>query len=653
MNRDLYRDLSWLPACPPGFNRLCRGMLESSGESFGAEIRQIANYALDDNQLLRLADTIEAGLANGYSSAPLQLFRLGVASNGTSELICKGIVATAARHGFALSCVATGYDQVLQDSVSPDSALTRFHPDAVLIALDWRGLPLLSCPGDANVAQSTIESALDYLDTIRNAIRQNTGAVSIVQNLAAPPETTFGSLDRILEGTLRFLIDGVNAGLAKRLRGSSDVLYDVAGLAGTVGLANWNSPSEWNLAKLPFAQVFLPLYADHVCRLLAALRGRSRRSLILDLDNTLWGGVIGDDGLKGIQIGSGDAVGEAYLAFQQYVLSLRNRGIVLAVSSKNEDETARMPFRQHPDMVLHEKDFAIFQANWSDKASNIRAIADTLGLGLNAMVFIDDNPFERNLVREALPEVAIPEMPEDPAAYARTLSAAGYFEAVNFSEEDIKRASYYAGNAQRATLERQVGDVATYLASLEMEIDFRPFDEAGRARITQLINKSNQFNLTTRRYSEAQVARFEADANALTLQVRLRDKLGDNGMISVVICSSSGADVWEIDTWLMSCRVLGRRVEEAVLQELVDHAKRRGASRLRGVYCPTNRNKIVEQHYAKLGFTQIQTREDGSTVWELVVASAHAQPLPMVVRRFGCELVPSELNSWFVDPSAT
>ena len=644
MNRDLYRDLSWLPACPPGFNRLCRAKLESSGGNFGAEIRQIANYALDDNQLFRLAETIEAGLAKGYEPKPLQPFRLGVASNGTSELICKGIAATAARHGFALSGVTTGYDQALQDSVSPDSALTRFQPDAVLIALDWRSLPLLPCPGDAKAAESAIDATLDYLDTIRNAIRHNTGAVSIVQNLATPPETTFGSLDRILEGTLRFLIDGVNAGLAKRLRGSSDLLYDVAGLAGTVGFANWNSPSEWNLAKLPFSQALLPLYADHVCRLLAALRGRSRRCLILDLDNTLWGGVIGDDGLKGIQIGSGDAVGEAYLTFQQYVLSLRQRGIVLAVSSKNEDETARMPFRQHPDMLLQEKDFAIFQANWNDKASNIRAIADTLALGLDAMVFVDDNPFERNLVREALPEVAVPELPEDPADYARTLSAAGYFEAVSFSEEDVKRASYYAGNAQRATMERQVGDVATYLASLEMEIDFRPFDEAGRARITQLINKSNQFNLTTRRYNEAQVAHFEADAKVLTLQVRLRDKLGDNGMISVVICSASADDVWEIDTWLMSCRVLGRRVEEAVLHELVDHARRRGASRLRGVYCPTNRNKLVEQHYAKLGFTQIQTREDSSTVWELAVASVQAQPLPMVIRRFGFELVPSEVD---------
>jgi FkbH-like protein len=307
------------------------------------------------------------------------------------------------------------------------------------------------------------------------------------------------------------------------------------------------------------------------------------------------------------------------------------------VSSKNEDETARLPFRQHPDMLLHEEDFAIFQANWKDKATNIKAISDTLSLGLDAIVFVDDNSFERDMVRQVLPNVAVPEMPEDPAQYVRTLSAAGYFEAVTFSEEDAKRTLYYAANARRATLERQVGDVSMYLASLEMEIDFQPFNETGRARITQLINKSNQFNLTAKRYTEAEVASFEADLRVLTLQVRLRDKLGDNGMISVIICRCSEAGVLEIDTWLMSCRVLGRRVEEAVLRELLDQAKRRGAGTLRGVYRPTDRNKLVEEHYAKLGFALVEAREDGSTVWELEVASASVESPPMVARSLGFE----------------
>ncbi|HXJ85593.1 MAG TPA: HAD-IIIC family phosphatase [Candidatus Binatia bacterium] len=638
MKRDLYRDLSWLPPCPADFNRRCHAAIESK-ENFGENVRRLASFALDDNQLLRLEEMIAA--AAGHSLAPLQPFRLGIAGNGTSDFIRKAIIATGARHGLALNCIATGHDQVLQDSFSIDSPLNRFTPDAVLVALDWRSLPLLPTPGDAIAAQTAIESTLDRLDSIRDAIHRHSGAVSIVQNLAAPPERTFGSLDRRLQGTLWQLIDGVNTGLAERLRSSTDVLLDVAGLAETVGLAYWHSPSEWNLAKLPFSQAFLPLYADHVCRVLAALRGMSRRCLILDLDNTLWGGLVGDDGLKGIRIGQGDAAGEAYLSFQQHVLFLRKRGVVLAVSSKNEDETARGPFREHPDMLLREQDFSVFQANWQDKASNIQAIADILGLGLDTIVFVDDSPFERSLVRNALPSIAIPEMPDDPADYARTLSAAGYFEAVAFSDEDTKRASYYAGNAERARLERQVGDIPAYLASLEMEIDFRPFNESSRSRITQLINKSNQFNLTTRRYTEAEVEALETDPEALTLQARLRDKFGDNGMISVVICRCGYSGVWEIDTWLMSCRVLGRRVEEAVLGELLDHARRRGASWLRGIYRPTDRNKLVEGHYLKLGFVLVDTRDDGSTVWDLEVASAYVQPTPMVVRRIGFETVPS------------
>ena len=307
---------------------------------------------------------------------------------------------------------------------------------------------------------------------------------------------------------------------------------------------------------------------------------------------------------------------------------------MLAVSSKNDDETARLPFRHHPDMLLHEEHFAVFQANWKDKASNISAIAGTLALGLESFVFVDDNPFERNLVREALPQVAVPELPEDPAEYARVLSAAGYFEAVAFSADDVQRAAFYAGNARRAELQRETGDIDGYLASLEMEIVFQPFDSIGRARITQLINKSNQFNLTTRRYTEADVARMEDDPTLFTIQVRLRDKFGDNGMISVLICRGGGSDVWEIDTWLMSCRVLGRRVEEAVLLELLSHARAQGVNKLRGVYIATDRNLLVEHHYPSLGFTLAEQPDATTTVWELHVATANVPAPPMVVRSF-------------------
>jgi len=386
------------------------------------------------------------------------------------------------------------------------------------------------------------------------------------------------------------------------------------------------------LAKLPFASAYLPLYAEHVGRTIAAQRGKSRRCLILDLDNTVWGGIIGDDGLEGIVIGQGDATGEAHLDVQQTALALRDRGIVLAVSSKNNDEIARQPFREHPEMLLKEEHLAVFQANWNDKATNITAIAKELALGLDAMVFLDDNPVERNLVRGMLPQVAVPELPDNPALYTRYLLAGGFFEAVAFSDEDRKRAEFYQDNARRVALQQQVGDLDAYLVSLAMKITFQAFDDTGRSRITQLINKSNQFNLTTKRYSEDEVKDAQYSPDCFTLQVRLADVFGDNGMISVIICRRNGED-WEIDTWLMSCRVLGRKVERAVLQEILSQARQQGIKRLLGVYIPTERNQLVEEHYAKLGFTHEATDPDGNSHWSLTVADAAEEAIPMQICR--------------------
>ena len=629
-----YSDLSWLPRPPRDFNSLCRTASQES-ESLGARLRALASCGLDENQLIRLAKVISGARAEGKPLDPLTPFRLALISNSTVDFIVPCLTATAARYGFALECVAAGFDQAVQESLNPDSPINRCKPDAALIALDWRGVPLQLALGKADAAQASVNAVLGHFQLIRSGIQQNSGAICMVQNLATPPELLMGSLDRVLPGAQRNLIDAVNRGLAESIFGTSDVLLDVAGLAETVGLAEWFSPSEWNLAKLPFAQRFLPLYADHICRTIAALRGKSRRCLVLDLDNTLWGGVIGDDGLKGIQIAQGDAAGEAYLTLQRYCLALRERGVVLAVSSKNEDETARLPFREHPEMLLREEHFAVFQANWSDKATNIKSISEELALGLESLVFVDDNPFERELVRKALPQVAVPEMPSDPALYARTLAAAGYFELAAFSQEDLNRAAYYDGNARRAALQKQVGDLNEYLASLDMEITFQPFTETGRARTAQLINKSNQFNLTTRRYSDAEVAEIESDPNCFTMQVRLTDTFGDNGMISVIICRPTAEGNWDIDTWLMSCRVLGRGVERMVLREMLEHASERGIGKLIGVYRPTDRNKLVEEHYNKLGFTEVERRPDGTTVWELDVSSARVEPCPMRVRSEG------------------
>jgi FkbH-like protein len=635
MSESLYAELEWLPRPPEDFSKRCRELRETTGE-VGREVRALAAFGLDENKLTRLASSIESVRGRAGGLLPLTPFRLGIISNATSHFLVPALVATAARYGIALECVESNYGQVMQEALAADSMINRSKPDAVLVALDYRGLALDAHLGDVAAVDRVTAAALDELRVVRDALRRNCGASCIFQTLARPVEATFGSLDLALPGTRRNVIDAFNRSLAMNLAGQGDLLLDVAGLAETVGLSAWHDPTLWNLGKIPFANAYLPIYSDLACRLIAALRGKSRRCLVLDLDNTLWGGVIGDDGLEGIILGQGDPQGEAFLEIQRAALALRDRGIVLAVSSKNCDETARLPFQSHPEMLMRENHVAVFQANWNDKATNIQAIAKELSLGLDSFVFLDDNPAERRLVRELLPEVAVPELPEDPALYVRTLLAAGYFEAVTFSQEDQKRADLYQNNARRVELQRATGDIDAYLKSLNMTITFQPFDEIGRARIAQLISKSNQFNLTTRRYSEAQVAETEADPSCFTLQVRLVDTFGDNGMISVIICRRE-AHRWEIDTWLMSCRVLARRVEQAVLQELVVHARALGITQIVGTYLPTERNRLVEDHYAKLGFTQCPGTTEGSTKWTLEVADRDDVSVPMHVVRIGRE----------------
>lgn len=630
----LYAELQWLPRAPQDFSQRVKALRSSPG-SLGPEIQALTQHGLDINQLTRLSKVISTAILNQEPLDPLTPFRLAVLSNSTADLIVPALVASAARHGVALEVIQPSYDQVAQEALNPDSSVNSSKPDAVLFSLDYRALPLKLSLNDAESASATVQGAIGYLRALRDGIKASSNALCILQTFAPPIETLFGSLDCALPGTQRTIIDAINRDLAGFVLDSGDVLLDVAGIAQTVGIANWHNPQLWNMAKFAFSDEFLPLYADHVARIIAAIRGKSRKVLILDLDNTVWGGVIGDDGLEGIKIAQGDATGEAHLAVQRLALDFRQRGIVLAVSSKNNDEIARAPFEQHPEMLLKLDHIAVFQANWNDKATNIQAIAEELSLGLDAMVFLDDNPVERGLVRRLLPQVAVPELPEDPACYARTLAAAGYFEAVAFAAEDLKRAGYYQDNAKRATLQKQVGGVDAYLASLDMTITFQPFDATGRARIVQLINKSNQYNLTTRRYTEPEVTAAESDPDVFTLQVRLADIFGDNGMISVVICRPVDYGVWDIDTWLMSCRVLGRKVEHMVLREILEHTRAAGIHKLVGTYRPTDRNKLVVDHYAKLGFSKVREDDSGLTMWELVVENANPESAPMKVVSHG------------------
>jgi FkbH-like protein len=501
-------------------------------------------------------------------------------------------------------------------------------PDFVVLALDAPSLGLARARFDADDAEAAVQSAIDYVGSLRDGAHVNVGAGAILQTLAPPPETLFGSYDAQLPGSVSRMIARFNQLLVEKVLGEGDLLLDAGFIAQTVGLATWHDPLRWHDAKMPFALDAVPLYADHLCRLLAAARGLSRKCLVLDLDNTLWGGVIGDDGLNGIKLGQGSARGEAHLAVQSLALELRRRGIILAICSKNEEAAALIPFREHDEMLLKEDHISVFVANWVDKATNLKEIAKTLNIGTDSFVFLDDNPAERERVRQEMPEVAVPEIGDEASDYVRLLSMAGYFEAITFGDEDRKRADMYQANAQRVSALQKVGNLDDYLESLEMVCTITPFDGLGRGRIAQLINKSNQFNLTTRRYTEAQVAEVEAAAEKFAIQVRLVDRFGDNGMISAVIFDR-GDEEWRCDTWLMSCRVLGRRGEEAVLAHVAAAARAAGASSLIGEYLPTPKNVIVEKHFEKLGFSHCADRADGGTVWALDLESYRPPELPM------------------------
>ena len=628
--KELFTELQWLPTLPREFGVMLNS-IEAKPDSMGLSLQFLAAHRLDLNQLTRLAKAIRKAKSEGKDFEPLVPFKLAVLTNSTIDLVVPALVSSAARYGIALEVIQPPYDQVAQEALTPDSSVNSAKPDAVLFALDYHTLPLKFCAGDGAASNASVEAAVGYLQMLRTAIKTNCGALCIFQNFPAPPENLFGNLDRALPGTQRHLIDSINRKLAESVFTSGDVLFDVARLAEVVGLADWHNLRSWNIAKIPFAEEFVPLYADAAARIIASIRGKSRRVLVLDLDNTLWGGVIGDDGVEGIKLGQGDATGEAYLAIQKLALDLRQRGIVLAVSSKNTDEIARAPFTSHPEMLLKLDHFAVFRANWNDKAANITAIAEELSLGLDSFVFLDDNPAERGLVRQLLPQVAVPELPDDPAYYARTLSAAGYFEAIAFTAEDLKRADFYKENINRMTVLKQHGGLEAYLASLNMTVTFTPFDAIGRPRIVQLINKSNQYNLTTRRYTDTEIAVLENDPSAVTMQVRLEDLYGDLGMISVIICRVIDLAIWEIDTWLMSCRVLGRRIENIVLNEIIRQARGAGAVKLTSKYKPTSRNGLVKDHYARLGFRKVAEEDTGLTSWELLVDDAKFEDAPIKV----------------------
>ncbi|MEX5633429.1 HAD-IIIC family phosphatase [Parafrankia sp. FMc2] len=626
--------------------------------------------------------TAAAGvLRRALPAADLRLrpAKVAVLGSYTTAQFAALLPLAAARAGVAVEVYECGYGQYRQEVLDPSSGLYGFGPDAVVLAVHAGDTALPAFAEDPGHAVR-VEAA--RWTSLWEIIVSRLGARVIQHTFVVPEADPFGHLARRTPAARSSLLAALNTALGEAAAGpsasgtsasgtstpdtSAEVgpvergftgvsFVDCERLAATVGKRDWFDPRYWHRAKQAVALGHVPALARHTAAVLGAQLGASRKCLVLDLDNTLWGGVLGEDGLAGIALGDGPA-GEAFSAFQEYIALLRDRGVILAVCSKNNDADAREAFERHPAMRLRLGDIAMFSASWDDKPTQIRRIAHTLGIGLDALVFVDDNPAEREVVRQLLPEVDVIALPRDPHEYVRALADYPFFEPGLLTSEDTARTEQYRARAQAAELAASASSLEEFHRGLEMTATVVPLDELTLPRVVQLIGKTNQFNLTTRRRGVAEVAELAADPSSVVLCLRLADRFADHGLVAVVIArqqretgaaagavagagagDSAEADltVLDVDTWLMSCRVIGRTLEDEIAGLIVAEARRLGCAAVRGHYLPTAKNALVADLYPRLGFGPIGSRGSGEggdgapgerTDWLLPVTDAQRSP---------------------------
>jgi FkbH-like protein len=599
-------------------------------ESAARRLRRLASMRLGDGERLQLLRLVKRARSLPESLPGFRPFRLLLVSNRTLSFVAGDLQAVGAARGLLIETVETDYDSVYSLALNPAIETPSGRFDAVMLLVDASFFPVNCDLLDVATEAKTIAAVRTQFNELVVGLRTKANAPVIAATIALPPDFQLSSADTAIAGTAIRCIQAVNDAIVENAEAGHVVLFDLAALAGRIGSMAFFDPVRSHQAKVPFSLEAGPVVADALAALIAAMAGRSGRALVLDLDNTLWGGVVADDGLEGIVLGQGSAEGEAFLAVQRHALELRRRGVMLAVCSKNLEDIAREPFRSHPDMLLREEHISSFIANFDDKATNIARTARALDLDPSALVFLDDNPAERELVRSVLPFVMVPELGVDPAHFVRALAASGFFEHLPLTADDTGRAAAYQARAEAKALQAVIGDYDAYLRSLEMELTISPFDAIGQARITQLIQKSNQFNLTTKRYSEIDIAAIAKDSARLGWQVRLKDRFADHGMISVVIVEK-GKYTWSIDTWIMSCRVLERGVERAIMRELARNAIEDGAEELVGTYRPTARNALVKEFYTRLGFEGATGAEGEAKTYQLDLSTARFDSVAMRV----------------------
>ncbi|MBD5453035.1 MAG: HAD-IIIC family phosphatase [Lachnospiraceae bacterium] len=513
------------------------------------------------------------------------------------------------------------YNQYWQDVMFDNPELTQFHPDIVFIHTSTRNIKDFPTVRDSKEQiEALLEEVYRPFEQMWNKI-ENVYQCPIIQNNFEPPfYRLLGNSDfSDSHGRLNF-INRLNAKFAAYADAHKNFfINDINYISSCYGVQKWADPFYWHMYKYACAVQAIPELAYNIANVIKSIYGKNQKAFVLDLDNTLWGGVVGDDGADHIEIGQETSIGQLYSEFQEYVKAHKDLGVLLTIDSKNDEENALAGLNR-PDSVLKPEDFLVIKANWENKDQNILEIAKELNIGTDSLVFVDDNPAERHIVAAQVPEVKVPEV-DDIAHMITLLDRAGYFEVTNLSEDDLKRNDMYKANAERKKQEVSYADYHDYLRSLEMEAEIKPFAAMYMTRIAQLTNKSNQFNLTTKRCSQADIEGYAENPSYITLYGKLVDKFGDNGVVSVVFGHIDEADetLFHIDLWLMSCRVLKRDMEFAMMDELVMKCREQGIQCLKGYYYPTAKNAMVRDFYALQGFTKINEDIEGNAEWEFII----------------------------------
>jgi FkbH-like protein len=554
----------------------------------------------------------------------LTKFKLAILRSFTVEPIVPLLRSEAFGYGIDLEVHVGDFNTYVQDMLDSQSSLYRFAPNAAVLAVRtdqvapelWRDFADLA----PEVAQQAAERVVRGYEQWIGAFRKHSQAALIVHSLERPSSPSLGVLDSQSEAGQSGLLRQINRELRRIAEGFHGVYsLDYDALVARHGSEHWHDERKWLTARLPIAAGYLLQMAREWMRFIVPLSGRTAKVLVVDLDNTLWGGVIGEDGMAGIKVGP-EYPGAAYQALHRALLDMSRKGILLAVCSKNNFDDAMEALEKHPGMLVRAKHFAALRINWTDKAQNLREIAQELNVGSDALAFLDDNPFEREQVRAALPEVTVIDLPKNPLEYASAVRNCAAFERLTLSAEDQQRTEMYAAQKQRAGAEQSFQSKEEFFRFLEQEAELEPVSDQTVARVAQLTQKTNQFNLTTRRYTEPQIAEMAKQPGWHIFSIRVRDRFGDHGLVGVAIAHDEGEQC-EVDTFLLSCRVIGRTVETALLAHLAENAAQRGRKRLVGWFLPTKKNAPARDFYPQHGFERQETNGTGS-LWALDLKSS-------------------------------